>query len=327
MGIAISVCIPTLNEERSLCGVLDSLVSQSLAPDEVVIADGGSTDRTVALARTFENRLPLVVLEIGRAFPGRGRNRAIAAARSDWVALLDAGCIAAPDWLRSLRSSAESSGAAIVFGTYEVAISTPWQDAQLLTVIQPRDARTGCRPPSTASMLIHRDAWRMVGGFPEDLRAAEDLVFFERLASRSLLTVRAPGAVVSWSPAPTWHSALLRLSEYSRHHAASGLTATWHQRVGAMNLAAFGLALASVWWPWALGLLACFGLGRLFRTVLIRGWRPGDDDSSRRLARASAMLLTADLAMWIGLVRHWTGRRLPKGDGVGEGPHVERQDP
>ncbi len=48
-----SVVIPALNEERYLGGLLSDLAAQTRPPDEVMVVDAGSTDRSAEVARRF----------------------------------------------------------------------------------------------------------------------------------------------------------------------------------------------------------------------------------------------------------------------------------
>ncbi len=61
----VSLILTVLNEGESIRGVLDSLAAQTRPPDEVVIADGGSRDDTVAILRSYAaaGRLPLRMIE------------------------------------------------------------------------------------------------------------------------------------------------------------------------------------------------------------------------------------------------------------------------
>jgi glycosyltransferase involved in cell wall biosynthesis len=49
----ISIIIPTLNEKRSLPGLLDAIQQQG-AEHEVIVVDGGSQDRTREVARAHK---------------------------------------------------------------------------------------------------------------------------------------------------------------------------------------------------------------------------------------------------------------------------------
>ena len=78
----LSVVIPTLNEEATLPGLLDALGAQSRPPDEIIVADAGSTDGTPELARARGARL----VRGGR--PGPGRNAGARAAVGDLLLFL-----------------------------------------------------------------------------------------------------------------------------------------------------------------------------------------------------------------------------------------------
>ena len=304
----ISVAIPARDEEATLAALLDSLLAQTRPPAEILVADGGSRDGTVALARRYADR-NVRVLELGPAFPGRGRNAALAAASHDWVALVDAGCVADSGWLEALAGAA--GPARVVYGHYAPVVETEWDAAQALAIVAPADPRTGWRSPSTASLLLHRSAWTAAGRFPEELRAAEDLVFFRRLEEAALPAARAPGAVVRWRLSPSPCVAFRRLRLYSRHHLAAGLASTWHRRIFAMDAAAVLLLLGALAWPWLALPLALGAVARLLRTVWARranvaagAFRPD------RLLRVAVLLALADAAAWAGLL-DLLGERRP----------------
>jgi glycosyltransferase involved in cell wall biosynthesis len=80
--LPLTIVIPTLNEGAQLADLLHTLQWA----DEVIIADGGSRDDTVAIAR----RLGAVVIEDAGTTIAAQRNRAIARARNEWVFALDA---------------------------------------------------------------------------------------------------------------------------------------------------------------------------------------------------------------------------------------------
>ena len=54
MFARVVVCFPVRNEEKDLESVLRSLENQTLKPVNVILADDGSTDKTVEIANTFD---------------------------------------------------------------------------------------------------------------------------------------------------------------------------------------------------------------------------------------------------------------------------------
>ena len=90
------------NEAANLPLLLDSVLAQTLRPAEIVIVDGGSTDGTPQVARSYMGRLPVRLVELPGANISEGRNAAIRAAACDLVAVTDAGVRLDAHWLERL---------------------------------------------------------------------------------------------------------------------------------------------------------------------------------------------------------------------------------
>lgn len=308
----VSVVVPVRNEEKSLPVLLESLLEQDHPPDEIVVADGGSEDETVVVARRYADG-GVRVLEIGPAYPGRGRNEAIKSAENEWIALIDAGCIPDKMWLSKLLEPLRDERVRVVFGQFAPRIESEWDVAQALSFVGPIDPDSKCRHWSIASSLVHRSAWEKVGGFPEDLRASEDLVFFERIRAARIPTARSAEAVVRWSLASSPGAVFRRFRLYSAHHMASGLWRTWHVRVFLMNLVGAVLAAASLIWHPAVALLLGAFFGRVLRSIYMRRGNIMDGSAFRldRVARVAMLLLLADLAAWMGACDLLLKRAVP----------------
>lgn len=231
----ISVIIPVLNEEHSIQPLLDSLKHQTLTPTEVIITDGGSTDRTTALVENYDRGdMPVRLIHADRAYPGRGRNLAAAAATNEWIALIDAGVKPARNWLESLAAAVQTTSEPdVVYGSYEPVTDSFFRECAAIAFVPPPVSMDGewMRTRSTASALIRRSVWQKVGGFPEDLRSAEDLLFMDKVEAASFRIAHAPRAIVHWTIQPTLWKTFRRFIAYSHHNIRAGLWRSWQARI------------------------------------------------------------------------------------------------
>jgi glycosyltransferase involved in cell wall biosynthesis len=107
----ISVVVTTYNREDALDAVLRSLAGQSDENFEVIVADDGSRPATAQLTEAWKGRFGRRLAHVwheDRGFRAAEiRNRAILAARGDYVVFLDGDCIVRPDFVATHRRLAE----------------------------------------------------------------------------------------------------------------------------------------------------------------------------------------------------------------------------
>jgi len=108
---SVSVVIPAYNAERAIGSVIAALHEQEPAPDEIIVVDDGSTDRTGEIAAELGAR---VVESDGARFAGGARNRGWEAATGDVVVFLDSDAIPCPDWGAGLTRALEEFPGAII---------------------------------------------------------------------------------------------------------------------------------------------------------------------------------------------------------------------
>jgi glycosyltransferase involved in cell wall biosynthesis len=302
----VTLVVPVRDESGSLRALFSSIQSQSRAPDEIVIVDAGSVDGTAELARSLaadDDRVR--VIAAGPATPGRARNVGISEARTEWVALTDAGIELVPGWLEELESAAVAAGACdVVYGTVEPAIHSRFDEYAALAYVAPLRATPAgpIRGPSVQSCLLRRGAWEAAGGFP-DLRAGEDTVFIERLERLGRQAAWAPRAEVYWSVQPNLARTFRRFRLYSYHGVLAGRESNWHHGVARIYLAGTAvLAAARMIDRRAIAILPAAGLARAIGAILARregrplGWAL----HPRRVAGVATVLATADLALFVG---------------------------
>lgn len=228
--LKVSLVIPLRNEEMSLPALISSINQQTVAPDEIILVDGGSTDATVTVAHQLIGSDPRFrILQAIEATPGKGRNMGIAAAQNEWIALTDAGIRLERDWLESLLKVVHCDPAVdVVYGNFEPVTNSFFDRCAALAYV-PRKQRWKdhyVRGPFIASSLIRRSVWKTLDGFP-DLRAAEDLIFMERIEAGDFNIQRAPAAAVWWSLQPDFRSTFKRFMLYSYWTARAGRQRKW----------------------------------------------------------------------------------------------------
>ena len=207
-GPAVSVIVPALDEEQTLTATLDRL---ALLPGdvEVVVADGGSRDGTLAAARGHPSR-PLV---LPTSHPGRGRGRgadlnvAARLARGQVLLFLHA------DTRLPLGAAATLAAVlrepAVVGGNFEVRFEGQDRLSCALTRLYAVLRGTGIYYGDSA-IFVRAHVFRRLGGFRE-LPVMEDYDFVRRLekgAARCASlgrSCRPPGA--GWQTARSERSA------------------------------------------------------------------------------------------------------------------------
>jgi glycosyltransferase involved in cell wall biosynthesis len=98
----VSVVIITRNEEKYIKDLLDSLVTQTVVPYEIIIVDAESTDNTQPIIRQYMKRYDFVKLFVEKGTRGEGRNFGAYKAKGDIIAFIDADCIANAFWVQGL---------------------------------------------------------------------------------------------------------------------------------------------------------------------------------------------------------------------------------
>lgn len=108
----ISIIIPTYNRQKFIEEAIQSVFDQEYDGNlEVIISDDGSTDRTLEIAKSFGNRLTILIK--GKDCLSQGvsstRNRGLNAATQPYVCFLDSDDFFLPDHLNRLASVLESN--------------------------------------------------------------------------------------------------------------------------------------------------------------------------------------------------------------------------
>ena len=187
----VSCIIPVFNGERYLAETLDSIFAQTHRPLEVIVADDGSTDRSVQVARGCGQ--PLTYLRQANAGHAAARNLGLSVATGDYVAFLDADDLWYPEKLaRQLERFGARPELGVVF-THLQNFWSPDADPSL------RPGEEAFRPVpgyTSVSMLARRDAFARVGLLDVALRHGNDREWFLRAAEGGVVMEMMPEALV-----------------------------------------------------------------------------------------------------------------------------------
>ncbi len=172
----VSVLVPTLEEEGRILGTLDHLAALP-GRFEVVVADGGSRDGTVALARAHPSA-PRVVVAAGG---GRGRqlNAAARVARGEVLLVLHADSRLPPGAYDALDAAWRAGAAG---GNFALRFDGGDAFARGLTAFYALLRRLGIFY-GDSSIWLRREVWDVLGGVRE-LEIMDDLDLARRLVRR-----------------------------------------------------------------------------------------------------------------------------------------------
>lgn len=210
--IHVTLITTVLNEEASINVWLKSIAQQTRLPDELVVVDAGSTDRTrssiEAFAKTSTFKVTLIVKD--GATIAQGRNLAIKMATHPVIACTDLGCHADPHWLERLVAPFEIDSATDVSAGWTQADATNSFQNSLAFLSTPSNYQQvdpNNYIPSSRTIAFTKNAWQQVGGYPEWATfAGEDSFFGLMLKNQCPNWAFVPEAVVNWQMRTTWKS-------------------------------------------------------------------------------------------------------------------------
>jgi glycosyltransferase involved in cell wall biosynthesis len=189
MKQSVAVIIPAYNAAQFIGEALESALSQTPSPDEVVVVDNRSEDETAAIAATFVPRV--------RIMPGPGlgpalaRNIGILNTSSPVLAFLDADDVWLPGKLAKQLRLLDTESAGLVYSDY-------FYETAFVTAGVPRLQRfTSAKEPDPFQALLHgnfvltssvvttRAVLASTGLFRSELMGGEDLELWLRIARRA----------------------------------------------------------------------------------------------------------------------------------------------
>jgi glycosyltransferase involved in cell wall biosynthesis len=185
--MSVAVIIPTFNREHTILKALDSVFAQTVAPDEIIVIDDGSSDKTI------ERLLPLI--DAGKIqyhlTPHRGvshaRNFGFKQSHSDWICFLDSD----DEWL-NIKLAEQIKYAKEHPHIFLIHTDEIWVRNGVRVNPMRKHKKYGgrifkhCLPLcliSPSSVMVHRDLLLKNKGFREDFPVCEDYDLWLKITS------------------------------------------------------------------------------------------------------------------------------------------------
>jgi glycosyltransferase involved in cell wall biosynthesis len=301
----VSLIIPAYNAERYLPEALASVFRQTRPPDEVIVVDDSSVDRTRIVAREFPVTLLQTRQNSGHA---AARNIGIDAATGDVLAWLDADDVFEPHHLETVCGLLEMhSDAAVAFSGVRLigGRTGAWTDFPCSNA--PRHVFRECFWSTIVpamSVVTRREATVAVGAFDPTIRVAPDFDFWIRMSARYKF-VSTNEITANYR----WHGAQISASPHRQQRSVYKTRWRVYERLRKAELEGTGMnasrAADEIAWIWENDLLACWREGdatMLRRCLALRRFVPGAGPV------VAGCVSISHLPPWPGGLRHAVAR-------------------
>lgn len=192
----VSVVIPTFNSAHLLPDCIESILAQTVLPQEIIIVDDGSSDNTEEAVRRYGHLVTYIRQENGGC--GAARNTGSGVARCEWIAFLDADDRWLPQKQELQLACAQANPSAGLIYCDALLTGPHSRSGTFLSGHRPFNGRVFDQLldwcfliPSMA--MLRKDALMDVGGFRNSTRNVEDYDLWLRLARKyEFYAVAAP---------------------------------------------------------------------------------------------------------------------------------------
>jgi len=183
----ISIIIPALNEEKYLSLLLESIKKQGFSDYEIILADAGSLDKTLEIAKQYG----CIVTPGG--LPAKGRNQGAKIARGELLFFCDADAVLPDNFFKKALAEFENRKLEIAsFCLIPLPISRISSFFLNIFYNQPIILLESALPHAAMGILIKKELFEKSGGFDEDIKLAED----HYLARRAIKLFKAKFGII-----------------------------------------------------------------------------------------------------------------------------------
>ncbi|MDE2025939.1 MAG: glycosyltransferase, partial [Patescibacteria group bacterium] len=207
------------NEEKTIDNFLKSVINQEKLPDELLIVDAGSNDKTTEKIQSFFKKYKKLngKLFIKHGNRSTGRNEAIRRAKNGIILCSDVGCTLEKSWVEKISLPFSDKNIDVVSGFYKPVTKNIFQKAvAAYTSTMPDKVNPQTFLPSSRSVAFRKSAWKKAKGYPPELDTCEDLVFDKKLQKTGAKFYFQQSASVNWPQRKTFWQAAKQFFSYAK---------------------------------------------------------------------------------------------------------------
>ncbi|RYX84842.1 glycosyltransferase family 2 protein [bacterium] len=251
--VAITLLVPCFNAAQHLPRLLEATKRQTIPFHEIICYDDGSTDETVAIAKSYGAKVLQGTRNRGVAV---ARNKLLEATSTNWVHFHDSDDLMADNFVEVMSNLAAKASPnqpiAFICGQDEAKITPQTPYTAQLTYTNPHDfcaLNTADQPKFFIEKFVHLNtaifptkALREVGGYCPYLRICEDVDMMVRLTAHGVRFQAIPDVLVTrvYHPSSlTKKTGSVERERYRLHYfnrCAKRLPSTYHPMLGEIAL-------------------------------------------------------------------------------------------
>lgn len=183
-----SVVIPLYNKEKTIENTILSVLEQDYSNFEVVIVDDGSTDKSLEVAKSFQDKRIRVYSNKHKGV-SVARNFAVAKSNFEYIAFLDADDCWEPQYLSSMIELINKYPNCALYGSAYHVIKSKDKEVIGNTIKEGMITnyffeRLQQRIMRTSATIVRKDIFNCVGGFPVGMVGGEDEYTWTKIALR-----------------------------------------------------------------------------------------------------------------------------------------------
>jgi len=268
----VSVIVTTYNEEKNIADCLKSILDQTRKPDEIIVVDDGSQDKTVEIVSKF----PVKLIKTEHRERSHARNIGWKEAKGDIVCFAEADCIFNKIWLEEILKTFQKGADAVI---YRLKVYQPKTFLQRCLEAQ-FDIRYAHYKPFSA-WAFKKHVLEDVGGYDEKLNQAEERDLGKRIFKAGYKILLAKKAIHYHKGEPQNTKELIKRAFVSAKRKASGYFRKYPKEFSYLKplffiglLIILILSVISLYFLYAFGILLVFTYLAIYFRIAVKekGW-------------------------------------------------------